>query len=359
MTDWGEHYDSIPFMTTMDDTNVMIGHNSAFEAIWPDSAGLLHASILLNGAGNVTRFDNSVPATLPIPKQYTIHFDPPSPSISQITSTDSDSGDLRPRYPPHISRPGHSGPTRPKRYLLRLINTSFESTFVFSIDNHMLQVVESDFVPIKPYMTNSVLVGIGQRYNVIVEAKPLPNGNTPPPTDGNFWIRTFKANCFGFTQGQASAGYEATGILRYTDSTSPDTLPTSSPWSPILLNCSDEPASSLVPILPWTVAKPPVNDPVGGVGENITVQASQQPDIFPLAIFSMGGDAFNPMKIDYGDPTFLRLNYSGAWDPLLVVLPENYADGSWVRDSSPIHHTDFGLLLSGHRADNIDRSISC
>ena len=48
-----------------------------------------------------------------------------------------------------------------KRYLLRLINTSLDTTFVFSIDGHNVTVVGADFVPIVPYSTNSVLVGIG------------------------------------------------------------------------------------------------------------------------------------------------------------------------------------------------------
>ena len=49
-----------------------------------------------------------------------------------------------------------------KKYLLRLINTSVDSTFVFAIDNHDITVMSSDFVPIVPYKTDSVLIGIGK-----------------------------------------------------------------------------------------------------------------------------------------------------------------------------------------------------
>ena len=268
------------------------GHNSAFEAI-TSPAGLKNPSILLNGVGNLTRFNNNVKVNAP--KPYTLNFE---------------------------RQPG-----RPKRYLLRLINTSFDSTFVFSIDNHMLSVIGADFVPIKPYNTTSVLVGIGQRYHVIVEAKPLPSDGDDPPADGNFWIRTWKADCFRFNQNQASPGYEKTGVLRYTDS---DARPTSSAWLNIPIRCSDEEFANLNPILPWTVQRPPANDPLGGVGENLTVQASKQPDIFPLALFSMGGDTFNPLQIRYGDPTFLHLNYTGKFDPLTVVYTENYTNTDWV-----------------------------
>ena len=247
----------------------------------------------MNGVGNVTRYDNSVPNKLPVPTPYTIHFDPPA-------------------Y------------RRPKRYLLRLINTSFESTFVFSIDNHLLQIVGADFVPISSYFNTSVLVGIGQRYHVIVIADPRSNGN-PLPHHGNYWIRTYRANCFNFPQG--SPGYEKTGILRYGSS---QALPTTNEWKGIALKCSDETYTSLKPILPWTVGKA-ANDPSGKVGENLTVQFKQgQNTIFPLAKFSMGGDDFNPLQIDYGNPTFLKLNYTGKWNPLWVVFPENYTSTDWV-----------------------------
>jgi hypothetical protein len=250
----------------------------------------------LNGIGNVTRYNNSVKNKLPVPNPYTINFDPPA------------------QY------------RRPKRYLLRLINTSFEATFVFSIDNHLLQIVGADFVPIYSYLNTSVLVGIGQRYHVIVTADPRFNGN-PLPEDGNYWIRTWRANCFGFDPSKASQGYETTGILRYGSS---QALPTTNAWEDISFRCSDETYTSLKPILPWTVG-PPVNDPSGKVGENFTVQVKGSKDtIFPLAKFSMGGDDFNPLQIDYGNPIFLHLNYTGRWNPLWVVFPENYTSKDWV-----------------------------
>jgi len=75
----------------------------------------------------------------------------------------------------------------------------------------------------------------------------------------------------------------------------------------------------------------PANDPTGGVGENFTVQFKNgQSTIFPLAKFSMGADDFDPLQIDYGNPIFLKLNYTGKWNPLWVVIPENYKSTDWV-----------------------------
>ena len=118
-----------------------------------------------------------------------------------------------------------------KRYLFRIINTSFQSTFIFSIDNHLLQVVSTDFVPIFPYSTKSISVGIGQRYNVIVEADPLNDEAGGVSKDGNYWIRTHIANCGPSNE---TINYNTTGILRYNKTSTVD--PTSREWT-VSRNC--------------------------------------------------------------------------------------------------------------------------
>lgn len=57
-------------------------------------------------------------------------------------------------------------PNQGRRYLLRLINTSVDTTFVFTIDNHWLKVIAADFVPIHPYVVDHVVVGIGRITNL-------------------------------------------------------------------------------------------------------------------------------------------------------------------------------------------------
>ena len=49
-----------------------------------------------------------------------------------------------------------------KRYLLRLINASTESGFIFSIDNHLLEIIDTDFVPIHPFKNESIHIAIGE-----------------------------------------------------------------------------------------------------------------------------------------------------------------------------------------------------
>lgn len=132
-----------------------------------------------------------------------------------------------------------------KKYLLRLINTSVDSTWIFSIDHHVMDVIGSDFVPIKPYRTNHVLVGIGQRYHVVVEA-------TRPLTDSDYWIRMRVANgCSGFPKGYIPE--ERLGVLHYNDTSNSNPVTTANSYGKA---CADEPYAQLVPILPWTIGKP-------------------------------------------------------------------------------------------------------
>ena len=295
-----------------------VAHNSAFDAIYrpPGGPGPLNPSILLNGRGNVTRY-SGVKSTVEPLTPYTLVFE-------------------------NRTSPG------PKRYLLRIINTSYLSTFVFSIDNHYLTVVTSDFVPIHPYSNTSILVGIGQRYNVIVTAAPQLNLQGPIPADGNFWIRTYVAFCSSprgqppLTSNDCSQlnghtpGYERSGILRYNASSKTDPGPDSKPWLRMSCACSDETYTSLRPIVPWQVS-PPSN---GAEGEELDVVLNTtSPQPYQLSAFSLraGNAPFsNPLQINYSDPMFLHLDNTGGWNKSLVVIPEDYTDNDWVRHSKSI-----------------------
>lgn len=212
--------------------------------------------------------------------------------------------------------------------------------FVFSIDNHVIWVIEADFVPIFPYTTNSVLIGIGQRYNVIVEADPKPVlPGTPIPTDGNFWIRTIVPESTGRCGTSGAAGYDRAGILRYDDSSTAD--PTSEPWPNIPTRCSDEPYASMTPTYEWHVG-PPINNAqafsVSGPG-NAT---------YALAGFSFmpaGASTSYALQINYSDPIFLDLDRTPpTWPPLWVVVPEDYTDTDWVCNfHQHPHQAAFGL----------------
>jgi FtsP/CotA-like multicopper oxidase with cupredoxin domain len=65
-----------------------------------------------------------------------------------------------------------------KKYRMRLVNSAVDGHFQFSIDGHNFQVIANDLVPIVPYTTDNLLISIGQRYDIIVEANATP---------GNYW----------------------------------------------------------------------------------------------------------------------------------------------------------------------------
>lgn len=69
-----------------------------------------------------------------------------------------------------------------KTHRLRLINASAQALQRFTIDNHTMTVIANDFVPVVPYETNMVTLGIGQRTDVLVKA----NGES---TDA-VWMRS-------------------------------------------------------------------------------------------------------------------------------------------------------------------------
>lgn len=63
-----------------------------------------------------------------------------------------------------------------KTYLLRLINAALNDELFFSIANHTLILVEADASYIKPFESNTIILGPGQTTNVLLKTKPnYPN----------------------------------------------------------------------------------------------------------------------------------------------------------------------------------------
>ncbi|KAL9065002.1 MAG: hypothetical protein Q9157_007632, partial [Trypethelium eluteriae] len=70
--------------------------------------------------------------------------------------------------------------TAGKKYRLRLINTSVDNDIRVSLDNHILEIMTTDFVPVKPAYNQTILLAVGQRYDVVITANQ---------TAGNYWFR--------------------------------------------------------------------------------------------------------------------------------------------------------------------------
>ncbi|KAL1636233.1 hypothetical protein SLS56_001212 [Neofusicoccum ribis] len=194
-----------------------------------------------------------------------------------------------------------------KRYLIRLINSSAGAAFIFSIDGHKMKVISTDFVPIEPYETNAVLINIGQRYSIIVEANATP---------GDYWIRTEIPGGPGGCGNATDKHGDITGILRY--DTRSTALPTST-RNDYPSDCHDEPYESLTPIVPWTVDPHPQNDV-----HNNTYEAGVSETPFHKAFRWDLTDT--PLWLDFSNPTILNLENT-TWNPEYAVIDYNYDRG--------------------------------
>ncbi|KJZ68794.1 hypothetical protein HIM_11813 [Hirsutella minnesotensis 3608] len=105
---------------------------------------------------------------------------------------------------------------RGKTHRLRLVNAGAEGLQRFSIDGHTMTVIANDFVPVEPYETKVVTLGIGQRTDVLVKA----NGHL-----SSYWMRSNIS-----TECSLAILPNATAIIRYDDDHSDD-LPKSKPWN--------------------------------------------------------------------------------------------------------------------------------
>ncbi|ORY16389.1 multicopper oxidase-domain-containing protein [Clohesyomyces aquaticus] len=67
-----------------------------------------------------------------------------------------------------------------KKHLVRFVNSGVNNYIHVSLDGHPFTVIAADFIPIVPYTTTSLVIAVGQRYEVIIDA------NQPV---GNYWLQ--------------------------------------------------------------------------------------------------------------------------------------------------------------------------
>ena len=60
-----------------------------------------------------------------------------------------------------------------KTHRLRLINAGGQATQKFTIDNHEMTVISNDFVPVQPYKTQVVTLGVGQCSDILFKATSI------------------------------------------------------------------------------------------------------------------------------------------------------------------------------------------
>lgn len=128
-------------------------------------------------------------------------------------------------------------------YLLRVVNTAIDSTFIFSIDSHNFTVIAADFVPIQPFTTNLLSIGIAQRYDIIITANQASVAK-------NFWLRAVPDT---YCSSNAN-GDNIRGIIHYGSGAAATPSTTAQPNYDVSTNCYGEPMASIVPFLAKTVS---------------------------------------------------------------------------------------------------------
>ncbi|KAI8932752.1 hypothetical protein NX059_010242 [Plenodomus lindquistii] len=141
-----------------------------------------------------------------------------------------------------------------KSHLLRLVNTGINNYVHVALDGHPFTVISADFTPIVPFETTSLLLAVGQRYEVIINATE---------EIGNYWLRVGTGGrCDG---PNANAG-NIKSIFRYAGAGSGE--PNSTADAPLPVGCDDE--QNIVAWVPTTVPQNTPKELVAGFNPNYT-----------------------------------------------------------------------------------------
>ncbi|GBB94131.1 hypothetical protein RclHR1_00230009 [Rhizophagus clarus] len=185
-----------------------------------------------------------------------------------------------------------------KRYRFRIINSSAEAPYTFSIDQHPLRIIEVEGENIKPISMNKLNIAVGQRYSVIV---------TADKDVSNFWIRaTIVKQCIHVSPQtiniNSALNYQVTGILRYVGA--PDEYPNTQEWDEKILNCRDVDHN----LLKLNPPRPPPQT----VTDNFTLVITFAPTQDGVGHAMINGSPFIP---ELDDPTTNKLMYGGDETP--------------------------------------------
>ncbi|KAL4908522.1 hypothetical protein BDW74DRAFT_166169 [Aspergillus multicolor] len=215
-------------------------------------------------------------------------------------------------------------------YRLRLINGAIDTVYKFMIDEHELEVIAMDLVPVKPFKTTSVSLAMGQRYDVIVKA-------TNPSSASNFWLRTIPQQSCSDIEDPGNIA----GIFHYSDTPS---TPKTQPFT-FVDSCNDEAMASLVPHVPMDVQPPDYYD------NTLATIGFNEKNYFRWLLNS------TTMQVYWEDPTLLQIvngEDTFANSSAVIELPNA---NEWVylivNTTLPVSHPihlhghDFFILAQG------------
>ncbi|KAL7272243.1 hypothetical protein RUND412_004959, partial [Rhizina undulata] len=257
--------------------------------------------------------------------------------------------------------------TTGKKHLLRLINAGAEGLQRFSVDGHELLVIAVDFVPIQPYTTTIVELGIGQRMDVIVTANQK--------ADSSYWMRSvIQTDCSSSNQPTALAAI-------YYPRANQKRLPKSTPVEDTIGSCATScggPLNKTIPFYPITPPAVPdttvvieLNTTTNATGHHLwTMNNSSFRANFnnPILLLSKLGNNSYPAEwnvINTNQSTSIRVvlnNRSAAQHPMhlhghnMYILSEG--DGDWdgtiVNPENPTRRDTQIVRANGHLVFQFD-----
>lgn len=209
--------------------------------------------------------------------------------------------------------------TKGKKYRLRLINTSTNDNFKVGLDGHTFTVITADFVPVVPWTTQWLFLGIGQRYDVIVTANQAID---------SYWFHVVpQAGCSSNKNSNALAIFSYAGANSTTPSAATrSNAPAGAP------DCSD-PNGKLVPYVKldvpdnYTIPQSSVLD----VGFAIVQDQAQQ------TLFQWNLN-FTSIQVPWNKPTLQYVLTDDTDYPPnmnLIALPSANAWSYWVIQAVP------------------------
>ncbi|KAI1377064.1 multicopper oxidase [Hypoxylon crocopeplum] len=164
-------------------------------------------------------------------------------------------------------------------YRMRLVNGAVDTHFKFTIDNHTMQVISTDLVPIQPYTATVVNIGMGQRYDIIVTADQASVAD-------NFWMRAIPQSACSENENEDNIR----GIVTYADTAS---TPETSAWD-FTDSCDDE-TDNIVPYHSKTVGTPP---------DSVTNEEAGVAIINGLFRWTLNSTS---LLVDWANPTILQV----------------------------------------------------
>ncbi|KAH8590547.1 probing oxygen channels in Melanocarpus Albomyces laccase [Bisporella sp. PMI_857] len=212
-----------------------------------------------------------------------------------------------------------------KRHLLRLINPSVENNFVVSLVNHQMTVIANDFVPINSFTTSSLFMGIGQRYDVTIDAsQPV----------GNYWFNVTFSNT-----GACGTSVNPAPAAIFSYNGAPNTLPTVTGAPPTESRCAD--AYGFVPIVSRTAPLTEFTPAANNLPVNLEINTAISKVLWKVNSSSM--------NVIWEKPTLQFVSEGDANYPTtenLIKLPNSNVWSVWIiQNLSPIPHP---MHLHGH-----------